>query len=198
MASVSISHIASQLIDTARERHSLTVDDCVRLLGRRSIMLVILLFSLINSIPLPGIPGVSTITGLPIMLLGLQMLIGFDNIWLPRRITSHRMKVNAFTRHMEKLLPRLRKLEQKMRPRLSALFEMPFSNLIGAVIAVMGFLLALPIPFTNFFFGVSLSILAIGYLAQDGLMALLGLFCCLAAMTAFVLLIDGGLEMLFW
>lgn len=56
----------------------------------------------------------------------------------------------------------------------------------------MGFLLALPIPFTNFPLGFSLCVLAVGMIAQDGLVIISGLILSAASTIGFALLLDGG------
>src|SRR5687768_2949363 len=67
---------------------TISVGRFVELLGDRSFALCILIFSLPNSLPVPGIPGFSTITGVPILLIALQIVFGRKAIWLPPKIAA--------------------------------------------------------------------------------------------------------------
>jgi len=197
MAPHKVSDALAQIIDASHKRGGITVQRCISSLGDQSILVTLLLLSLVNSFPLPGIPGLSTITGILIMFLGFQLMIGTKKIWLPQRVSCYRVRSGKLLSAMEAALPRLRKLECNLKRRLPQLCNPPVRNVLGMVFMILGFLLALPIPFANFPLGLSMTILAIGLMVRDGLVILIGLLLALGFLGLAVTLVNGSWDMLF-
>ena len=137
--------------------------------GRRGFGMLLLFLSLPAFIPIPGVAGV---TGPIIALLGLQMLIGLSRPWLPgfvRRKSIDKATVTRFTSRMGRLL---KVLERFCRPRALWLFDNAGNRATGFVLILYGLLLSLPIPFTNFIFGLVLLSIAIAMIERDGVLLL--------------------------
>ena len=67
------------------------------------------------------------------------------------------------------LSPWLARLERLVRPRMTALIEHRAASMFtGLLLVLLGVLLALPIPFTNYVFGLLLLTFALGLLERDG------------------------------
>lgn len=190
-----IAQILSDIVTETRDREHMTVRDCADMLGKRSIAIAILLFSLINSFPGPGIPGLSTITGIPIILLAIQLVINREEIWLPEKVMQHSLHEGKLLRLLRKMVPVLRKTERLLKPRWMALSSPPFTHLAGIMMIIMACILALPIPFANFPCGLTISVLAIGLITRDGLMVLLGI---LATIISTLLLHSIVIEAIDW
>src|SRR5690606_10387388 len=92
-------------------------------LGNRSFGWAILLFGLVNLIPMPI--GSQMITGLPLMLLAAQIVLGFSHVRLPAFVNRHRVSRRRFQEVVMRLRPVLRPLERIIRPRLTWLFAQP-------------------------------------------------------------------------
>lgn len=170
---------ASQLLENIHKllkEDAITVHDFVTLLGDRSFALCILIFSLPNSLPLPGIPGFSTLTGIPIIIIALQMLWGKQTIWLPKRLAEKEISQGLIARFIEKSIPHIARLEKILHPRLTFFCT---ERVIGLLIAFMAIILSLPIVGGNFLPGFSISLLAIAMLERDGIFALLSIGFCL-------------------
>lgn len=118
--------------------------------------------------PLPI--GVGGVTGPLIALLGLQMLIGLRQPWLPRRLREHGMKREFMQKVLKGTSSVLSKLEKLCKPRWSALSDGWGERVSGLVIVGMGLALALPIPFTNYPFGLVLLAHAIAITERDGVL----------------------------
>jgi hypothetical protein len=185
-----ISQVITELIESAEGHGGISIQECLTLLGAKSILLVLLLFSLTNAVPL-GIPILSMITGIPIIILGAQLLISPDKIWLPRKIADYRLKPGKPLLALKRLLPRLHRIEKHVKPRLWVLSESPVQNLLGLIFIGLGLLLVLPIPFTNAPAGLALSMLAAGLITRDGLLVLGGIF--LSLLAAAIVLVTVGL-----
>lgn len=139
----------------------------------RSYPLVVAVFDLPNCIP-TGIPWLSTITGIPICIVLVQMLMARPAAHLPRFIGRKCLPRSRLQRFMIKARPRLNWLERRVRPRLGG-WTRNTSRLALTIAALANaIVLALPIPFDNFFPAWAVMFFALALLERDGLMAILG------------------------
>lgn len=194
---LSISNSTRNILTLVRREGGVTVDECIRQFGERSIPLGLLLFTLLSSLPLFGIPGFTTVTGIPIVLLGAQLLFARERLWLPRRIREHRLHSEKLWRTMQRSLPGLRKMERRLSPRLLPLSEPPSRNALGALYVLVGTLLALPIPLINFPAGFSMFVLSVGLVSRDGVVIVIGVACNALLLAAFVLMLGGAKALAF-
>jgi hypothetical protein len=153
---------------------SLTLDELKQLLnGRGSAMLLILLALPFCFI---AIPGLSTPFGIAICFIGACLVIGREP-WLPRFIMHRRLSTIRLSQLLTGAVKMARQLEKFVRPRLAFLHTGPgMLQLIGLaiVIAGLGLMLPLPIPFSNHLPAWAVMLLAIGMMEKDGLFVLLG------------------------
>jgi hypothetical protein len=163
------------ILAKAHEGDEVTVDSCISALGDNSIPLALLLFTLLSSLPLFSIPGFTTVTGIPIILLGGQLLFAREHIWLPKRIRQHHLTSPRLWLWLNKILPYMDKIEHHLKPRMLGLSKAPMRRFLGFIFVIIGILLALPIPFINFPAGFSMFILAVGLVERDGLVIAAGL-----------------------
>lgn len=163
------------LADTLAEHPEETIhlDALLRPLRNRAFGCVLLLLAVPNFIPVPL--GIGGIMGTLIIGLSLQMMIGLEQPWIPRRIRQRPLHRHTVRKFLDRTLPILNKLERLCRPRLEALTRRPFSIVTGLLLTLLGILLALPIPFTNYLFGVMMLAYAIALIERDGAL-LLGLW----------------------
>ena len=143
-----------------------SVDDIRGALEDRAFGFLILVLALPNMFP--GPPGVSGVLGTPIILLALQMAAGMRRPWLPRFILRRNFRRGDLAGVVNKSIPWVRKVERWLRPRLPWLNAPPFDRLVGLLMVVFAFLLALPIPLANPPLALALMIVALGLIEQDG------------------------------
>lgn len=141
--------------------------------ARGSAMLLILL-----ALPFcfVAIPGLSVPFGIAIGCIGVCMAIGCEP-WLPRFIMGRRLSAARSHQILTAGIKVARKLERFARPRLAFLHAgpaMPRLIGLGIVIASLGLMLPLPIPFSNSIPAWAVVLLAIGRMEKDGLLVLLG------------------------
>lgn len=149
----------------AIEGDRISLGDLVDRFNHRGFGFLLLFLSLPAFIPVPGVAG---ITGPLIAILGLQMLIGLRHPWVPvfaRRKTVAKSSIETFTRRMGRPL---KVMERFCRPRMLWLFDNAGNRATGLMLAIYGFLLSLPIPFTNYVFGLILLAMAIALIERDG------------------------------
>ena len=136
-------------------------------LGERAFGMLLFVATLPAFIPIPGVGG--AISGPLAMLIGLQLLAGRRTPWLPRFIGRRGPRRHAMSRFERRLSPWLGRLEHLVRPRLTVLLDHRVAGMFsGLLLLLLGLLLALPIPFTNYIFGGLLLLFALALLERDG------------------------------
>jgi len=133
------------------------------------------------------IPGVSTLLGLPLVLLSVQLSVGSRRPWLPRALGARSIERVAFARVVESIRPRLRRLERLLKPRLLFLTSTWAERVIGLGCLVAAVLVALPIPFGNLVPALALCAFGLSLMERDGILVLVGL-----GTLAFSLVALGG------
>lgn len=166
----------------------------VTTLGDRSFGWCILVFTLINMLPLP--PGTDMILSLPVLMLTAQMALGFDQVWLPGFVARIRVGRRSFQKLVMRVGPLMRRIEKVLRPRHEWLFAPPAERLLGAFLFLVSIALFAPIPFSGYLTATTLVIASIGLIERDGLVALagagLGLFAIFVTGAAGVMLFLGA------
>jgi hypothetical protein len=111
--------------------------------------------------------------GVLVVALGLEMLFGLEHPWIPRWLRARTMSRASLGRFLDRIEPLTRRLERLCKPRLERLTRQPLTIASGLVMILIGILLALPIPFTNYIFGAMLLAFAIALVERDGVLLLL-------------------------
>jgi hypothetical protein len=142
-------------------------------LGDRSFGWAMVVFALVNMIPLPI--GANMITALPLMLLTAQMALGYSHVRLPGFVSRHRVSRRGFQRGILRVRPLLQRLERVIRPRRLGLFQPRSERLIGGFLFLVSCALFLPIPLSGYISAIALLVTAVGLAERDGTMTLVGL-----------------------
>lgn len=162
--------------------------------GRRGFGVLLLAVTLPTFIPLPV--GVGAITGPLIALVGLQMMLMLDQPWLPAALRRRGMRRDTYGRFLARTRPWLRRLERISCPRLTVLSERRIANVVtGALVLANGLLLSLPIPFTNYPFGILMLLFSMAVIERDGVMMLVAWVLGAAAVVAALLLSEQAWEL---
>ncbi|GAB1407039.1 exopolysaccharide biosynthesis protein [Thermomonas brevis] len=163
--------ILDELLDGDREQ-DLRFEDLLAGLGRRAFGMMLFVVALPAFIPVPGLAG--AISGPLCALVGLQLLFGLRRPFLPKFLARRgpkRRTLEVFDNMASRWLARLEKL---VRPRLTRVLDHRLAAMFtGLLLALLGVLLALPIPFTNYLFGALMMLFALALLERDGLLMLL-------------------------
>ena len=176
-------------------RTGITLSELVHRVGNDGLLILTALLTLVFLIPI-SIPGVSTVFGAAILLIGLARLLRRE-LWIPARIAHKTIATRKLRPLLRKALPLLHRLERVSRPnRIEWLVANGpaerFNNvslILGAVLLMMPFGL---IPFSNTFPAVALLFFAIGLLQRDGVCVLLGYIGNVLTIVYFAVLIGGG------
>lgn len=153
------------------DQQSLDFNALMRGLGRRAFGMLLLLATLPAFIPIP-IGG--ALSGPLVVLLAAQLLMGLRRPWLPAFIARRGPKRQSLARFENIIAPWLQRLERLVRPRLGVMLDHRLaSTFTGLLLLLLGLLLSLPIPFTNYLLGGLILLFALALLERDGALMLL-------------------------
>lgn len=162
----------------------ITLSALTQRLGDRTFGILLILFAAFNVIPF-----VSLFSGLFASLLGLQMMIGRKQAWLPLTVLNWQMPSSHVRNALLVFAPKIRSIEKYIRPRWQ-FTEAPIVDRInGLVIAILGFIIALPIPLTNIGPALAIVVMGVGLMERDGLVQVLAILFGLLALTLIYFLV---------
>jgi hypothetical protein len=149
----------------------LSLDQALLALGDRSYGGVLLLLTLV-AMCLP--PGLSAFAGAPLALVGLQLMFGRNDPWVPRVVRERSLDRRRAGRLFARIEPTLRRVERFLRPRLPRLLGPIHLRLVGAGCVALSTPMIVPIPFAHSTAGMALLAFASGLIAEDGAALLAG------------------------
>ncbi len=143
-----------------------------------------------------SIPGVSTVFGLAILLIGVSRLLN-RSLWMPKRFLNRQLPAEKLCVGLNRGMIWFYRLERISRPhRLKWLTCNGFMDALNDCALIIGAgLLMAPfglIPFSNTLPALAILFFAIGLLQRDGVCILLGHLVNLATIVYFMLIIAGG------
>jgi hypothetical protein len=156
---------------------SVTVETLVRAMDPAVQPVLLLLPALVLVSPLSGIPGLSSLGGLTIALVALQILLGRPAIWFPAFVLRRHLSADRLLRALDRLDRPARFIDRRSVARAGWFFAFPGRPLALVTCAVCG--LTMPflelVPFSATTLAMVVTILAAALLVRDGLLAALGL-----------------------
>jgi hypothetical protein len=151
----------------AEGRARVSIGDVVQALGDRSFAPVMILLAVPNAIPF--IPGSSTVLGLLLAIIAVQLVIGMRRVRLPARLKRWSFDREGFGRVVAKVTPWLTRFERMARPRFWPESYRLAERLAGVIAIVLSLMIMLPIPFANGVPAIAICLLALGISERDGL-----------------------------
>jgi hypothetical protein len=174
---------------------SLTFGALLDVFGDEGLLLLTMLLTVVFLIPV-SIPGVSTVFGAAILLVGISRLLDRP-LWLPARIRDHALPVAKLRPALQQGMTWVRRLERISRPRrlrriIDGRVRLRLTNLAFILAAL---LLMAPfgfVPFSNTLPAIALLLYSVGMVQRDGGAVLLGHLANIATILYFGVLIGGG------
>jgi hypothetical protein len=168
----------------------LTITAFLAGLETRSYPFIVAALVLPNCVP-TGIPLLSTVTGIPMVLVVAQAFFGRTSPWLPFSVGRRAIQRGRLQDFLKRMHPRLERIERTIHPRWPWWVTGTRRRMLHVCCAIVIVILALPIPFDNLFAAWSILFFCLALLEDDGLMAALGWLLALVtfAWTAFLLVI---------
>jgi hypothetical protein len=170
------SAVLDDLLGDAPEEQ-VTLEWLMGRLGDRSFGLVLLLVALLGLLP-----GVSAVAGVLLMVVAVQMILARPGPVFPRRVATHRFEVRRLARVVRRVLPALRWLERFIRPRWATPFETT-KRVVGGVVLLLAVSLLAPVPLSNVPPALTIALVALAYLEEDGILLCAALAAALVMLT---------------
>ena len=172
-----------------------TVGELLDLFGDEGLLLLTILLTLVFLIPV-SIPGVSTVFGAAILLVGVSRLINRP-LWLPQRVKHKALPAARLRPGLTAGLVWVRRMEKISRPhRLRLFVDGPGQGVINNLAFILAALLLMApfgfVPFSNTLPALALLLYAIGFIQRDGGAILLGHLANIGTIVYFSVLIGGG------
>jgi hypothetical protein len=169
----------------------LTIAAFLEGLETRSFAFIVAALVLPNCIP-TGIPLLSTVTGIPMVLVVAQAYLGRTTPCLPDYLGRRALQRGRLQDFLVRMRPYIERLEAAIHPRHAWwVTGVPRRALHGAF-SLMIVILALPIPFDNLFAAWAILFFCLALLEGDGVMAMLGWLLTLATLAWTALLLVVG------
>jgi len=176
----SASVVLRAVIDEA-QGETISIREIIDAFGERAFGLVLILFSLPNCVP--NVPGIAGIVGTPVLIFGIQMMLGHKRPWLPGFILRQTVSVAKFKRLIDIAEPKLQKLESYCKPRLTGLFGPIGDRIVGLFAFLVALSVLIPFPGTNFPPSIALVVASIAVMEEDGYLLIVGYLIGLAGLA---------------
>jgi len=175
-----------------------TLGELLDVFGDEGLLLLSMMLTLVFLIPV-SIPGVSTVFGAAILLVGISRVLRRP-LWLPARLRERSLPADRLRPGLEAGMKWVRRLEAVSRPRRLSWFvdgvAMDTFNNLAFVFAAL--LLMMPfgfVPFSNTLPALALLLYAVGFVQRDGGAIVFGHLAVIGTTIYVTILIAGGGDM---
>jgi hypothetical protein len=154
-----------------------TLGSIIALFEEKSFALLFILLLGVSALPLPT-GGATHVFEIIAMLLALQLIVGRDMIWLPKRWRGLKLAGPKQQAFITRLMKTIRWLERFSRPRLRPLFDHRLSNIVFGVLVLaltIAAFVAPPFSGLDTLPSMGVVLLSLGVLLEDFLFVILAL-----------------------
>jgi hypothetical protein len=173
----------------------LTLGELLDTFSDEGMLLLTILLTLVFLIPV-SIPGVSTVFGAAILLIGVSRLLKRP-LWLPAKLMHKQLPANRLRPGLTAGMVWVRRMEKISRPhRLRGIVDGRMPDVLNNLAFILAALLLMApfgfVPFSNTLPALALLLYAIGFMQRDGGAVLLGHLSNIGTIIYFGVLIGGG------
>ena len=164
----SIADLLRHLQSTIAGGDTVTIGHMLKLFGVRGFAFFLLVLALMN-IVIFMVPGVSFLFGLPMVILAVQMVLGFPTPIFPAFIRNGTIKRVFLVRGLEIGIRGMSKVEHLIRPRFLFLSGPHLDRVHSLLALLLAILVSFPLPVLNIPPSLGVIALAVGMMQRDGL-----------------------------
>ena len=174
---------------------SMSLGELLAVIGDEGLLVLSILLTLVFLIPV-SIPGVSTVFGAAILLVGLSRVSGRP-LWVPEKLAARQLPADRLRPALAGGMSWVRRLERISRPyRMPSLVDGRAVQLFNNLAFIFAALLLMApfgfVPFSNTIPAIALLLYAVGFIQRDGGAVLLGHLATIGTVVYFSVLIGGG------
>jgi hypothetical protein len=185
--------VALEAAHAAVRDPAVTLRELLALLGEQGLLVFCGVLAAPFLLPIT-VPGMSTVLGLPMLLIGAAVMVSRVP-WIPERLLDRSLPSETVRGVLQKVRGWSERFEHLVRPRLLALTGGPIVNAVnGALVVLAVALLMAPlplVPFVNSLPALAVVLLCFGMAERDGVVISLG-YCTTFVSALYV----GGLTFL--
>ncbi len=183
-----LEQLLDKMEEAAEDHEQVSLGVVLESIGTRSLGPLLLLAGVVTFSPLSGIPGMPTVMAVLVLTIAVQLLLGRDHLWLPKRLLKRSISTNKLTKSIHWMRRPARFVDHWTKPRLKVLVKGPGSYLIAIICTLIG--LGIPamelVPFSASAAGAALTAFGLSLVSCDGLLAAIAF-----VMTSVVLALVG-------
>ena len=172
-----IPRLVQRLQDIACDKNTVSVDRLTKEIGAQGHAPLLMVIAVLMMLPIGMIPGIGGALGAVVAIIGLQMLLGHEGIWLPGFLGRREVSARSIRSSAERIRPAADWIHQHLHPRWEFLSSGNASISIIAVILILtgGSLTILgAIPVAAPLIGLPVAVFAFGILGRDGVVVAAG------------------------
>ena len=159
-----------------------TIGELTNAVGDKGFGVLLMLLALPSALPIPA-PGYSIPFGVAMAIIAVQIFIGRQSIWLPKRIMAFRVHPRLANKMLKSGAAFLRRIETLIKPRLRWMHSRAGHSALAIIICIMAILMMIPIPGTNTLPAMAIFIIGVSMSEEDGFIAIGAIGCALLAAT---------------
>lgn len=172
-----VPHLLHRLAEMTRGEETVTIARLTQEIGAQGHAPLLMIVAVLMVLPTGMIPGIGGTLGALAAIIGLQMLLGRNGIWLPAILGHRRISAARIRSLSESIRPAADWIRRHLHPRCEILASGTLSLSVIAVILILmgGSLLVLgAIPVVAPLVGIPIALFAFGILARDGFVVAAG------------------------
>lgn len=171
----SLTGLVDRIVDVTDE-DKVGLDRLVEAVGHASFTPLLLIPAIAVATPLSGIPLFSTMMGILIFLVSVQMLFRREHLWFPQWLLRRKADSTRVKATFERIRPVMQWLDTHTHERLSFLVHRPLIFIPQILCVLTGLMMPFLefVPFSSSLAGIAVALLAFGMLARDGLFIVFG------------------------
>lgn len=172
---IAASELLQELAVSKKNQEIVSFQEICDYLSEKGFAILMILFALPMTFPIPTPPGFTTALGLPLLYLSWQMVLGKTKPTLPNWIANKTVKTSHLISVVDKFSKILIFLEKLLKPRLNSCSSIMNQKTIGYIALLCSISISLPIVFGNAIPSIGILVMFLGLLSCDGLIILIGM-----------------------
>ena len=172
-----IPRLVERLHRLAEGEDEITLDGLAKTIGAQGHAPLLMVAAILMVLPIGMIPGVGGALGMLVAIIGLQMLLGRDGVWLPHFMGKRSISAAQVRGIARRIRPATDWLKRHLQIRWQTLAEGRVSvSVIACILIVSGASLVVlgAIPVATPLMGLPVALFAFGLLSRDGLVVAAG------------------------
>jgi hypothetical protein len=169
--------ISQQLEEWLQSDGKKTIGGLVDRFGPRSFAILFIVLMALPALPLPT-GAVSHVLEVVTMLLALELIVGRQEVWIPKRFQDKELKGVTGPKFTKHLIKRIRWFEKFSRPRMADLLERRLTGVVfGLIVVALALTAFLSPPFSGLdtLPALGVVVLSLGVLLGDIVVAGIGI-----------------------